>query len=247
MSKCYYETLEVSRDATYRDIKKSYRKLVIKYHPDRNGDTDFYNNKIKEINLAYECLSDTKKRTAYDNGVKENNRTASSQYTNPYAEASYNKIYSVEVTLEEVFHGCKKKITVLDVFGQDYIYTVEIPAGVDGNNTLVVTGNDRVPEFYIKVFNTQHSFYTRRGSDLYCKVTIPYIKILTGGSVDIVWFDGTRTLDIKPTAYSGMIITIPGMGMPWIGSGDKRGSLYITLQVQGTVDFSSVLQKEFAY
>ncbi len=67
MSKrCYYEVLMVSKDATSREIKKSYKRLAMKYHPDRTkGDKD-KEEQFKEIKEAYEVLSDEQKRAAYD-------------------------------------------------------------------------------------------------------------------------------------------------------------------------------------
>lgn len=62
----YYQTLGVNRDATDEDIKKSYRKLAMKYHPDRNPDGKDTEEKFKEAKEAYEVLSDGKKRVAYD-------------------------------------------------------------------------------------------------------------------------------------------------------------------------------------
>jgi len=61
----YYEVLEIDRNATADDIKKAFRKLAFKYHPDRNRD-DGAEAKFKEINEAYEVLSDSEKRAAYD-------------------------------------------------------------------------------------------------------------------------------------------------------------------------------------
>lgn len=62
----YYEMLGVSRDASEADIKKAYRKLALKYHPDRNqGDKDA-EQRFKEISEAYEVLSDAKKREQYN-------------------------------------------------------------------------------------------------------------------------------------------------------------------------------------
>lgn len=61
----YYEVLGVSRDASTEEIKKAFRKLAFQYHPDRNRDGDA-EEKFKEVNEAYEILSDADKRAAYD-------------------------------------------------------------------------------------------------------------------------------------------------------------------------------------
>lgn len=68
MSKDYYKILEVDKTANKDEIKKSFRKLSKKYHPDIGGDE----NKFKEINEAYGVLSDDKKRSEYDNPLKDN-------------------------------------------------------------------------------------------------------------------------------------------------------------------------------
>lgn len=65
MSKSLYDTLEVSQNASADEIKKSYRKLARKYHPDINKEKGA-EEKFKEINAAYEILSDEKKRRQYD-------------------------------------------------------------------------------------------------------------------------------------------------------------------------------------
>ncbi|OHU85591.1 DnaJ family protein [Helicobacter sp. CLO-3] len=65
MSKSLYQTLEISENASQDDIKKAYRKLARKYHPDINKEKEA-EEKFKEINAAYEILSDEKKRAQYD-------------------------------------------------------------------------------------------------------------------------------------------------------------------------------------
>jgi curved DNA-binding protein len=65
MSKSLYEILGVSENATQEEIKKAYRKLARKYHPDVNKDKEAV-EKFKEINAAYEVLSDKKKKDEYD-------------------------------------------------------------------------------------------------------------------------------------------------------------------------------------
>ena len=64
--RCYYETLEVERSADEPGLKAAFRKLAMKWHPDKNpGDTSS-EVRFKEINEAYEILKDPQKRAAYD-------------------------------------------------------------------------------------------------------------------------------------------------------------------------------------
>ena len=62
----YYEVLGVNRDADESDLKKAYRRLAMKYHPDRNPDAPDAEEKFKEASEAYEILTDPQKRQAYD-------------------------------------------------------------------------------------------------------------------------------------------------------------------------------------
>jgi molecular chaperone DnaJ len=62
----YYEVLEVTRSSTGEEIKRSYRKLAVKYHPDKNPGDHTAEEKFKELGEAYDVLSDEQKRAAYD-------------------------------------------------------------------------------------------------------------------------------------------------------------------------------------
>ncbi len=64
--RCYYEVLEVTREASHDEIKKSYKKLAVQFHPDRNPGDDTAAVRFKEVAEAYEILSDPDRRSRYD-------------------------------------------------------------------------------------------------------------------------------------------------------------------------------------
>lgn len=64
--KDYYYFLGVQKDASQEDIRHAYRKLSMKYHPDVNGEDEFFHSRFREIKEAYETLSDAEARKAYD-------------------------------------------------------------------------------------------------------------------------------------------------------------------------------------
>ncbi len=66
MSKEYYKVLGIEKDASEADIKRAFKKLALKYHPDRNPDDKEAEEKFKEINEAYQVLSDPEKRSKFD-------------------------------------------------------------------------------------------------------------------------------------------------------------------------------------
>ena len=85
----YYQILGISRNATENEIKQAYKALAKRYHPDvYPGDSTFAEKRMKEINSAYETLSDPKKKSKYDSTL--NGYTYQTTYTN---KTSYDDIY----------------------------------------------------------------------------------------------------------------------------------------------------------
>jgi len=135
----YYEVLGVSRDTSDRDIKKAYRRLAMKYHPDRNPGDKASEEKFKEANEAYEMLSDAQKKAAYDQyghaGVDPNMRGGAGQGHGGFGDVFGDVFgdifggggggrgrsrvqrgadlrYNMELDLEEAVRGVEKKIRI---------------------------------------------------------------------------------------------------------------------------------------
>jgi curved DNA-binding protein CbpA len=85
MEKTYYEKFGLKETATALDIKKAYRKLAFKYHPDQNGGDKKAENVFKEVNNIYKTLSDVDSRRKYDSELKKL-RDAEKQYSSTNQE-----------------------------------------------------------------------------------------------------------------------------------------------------------------
>ncbi|UWI83107.1 molecular chaperone DnaJ [Wolbachia endosymbiont of Howardula sp.] len=136
--KDYYELLEIGRNASVEEIKKSYKRLAFKYHPDRNPNNKEAEEKFKEIASAYEVLSDSQKRATYDQYGQESPFGSSQSFHssgdfsdifndffsggfNSTSRAKANKNtsagvpgsdlrYDLEITLEDSFKGIQAPI-----------------------------------------------------------------------------------------------------------------------------------------
>ncbi len=89
----YYEVLRVSSTATLIEIKRAYKKLVKRYHPDiYEGNKLFAEYKIKEINAAYEVLKSANSKAAYDAELKhKQNQSRKADFVKTYTKADYEK------------------------------------------------------------------------------------------------------------------------------------------------------------
>jgi len=158
----YYEILGVSKTATDEEIKKAYRNLAFKYHPDRNPDDKECEEKFKRISEAYNVLSDSKKRADYDRfGTSAGN--TSSYYNN--AESAYHNYYSNSYT-ENPFDS-------EDTFWKWF-----------RNGSAGDSGNYRR---YYEYNNSNKTNYTK--SELFLNFVLKVIQIFVGfGLFKILWF-----------------------------------------------------------
>src|SRR6266851_2906345 len=106
--RCYYETLEVDRTADESKLKAAFRKLAMKWHPDKNPGDATSEVRFKEINEAYEVLKDGDKRAAYDLFGLAAQRGGRGGGRERGADLRYN----MEITLEEAFAGKTAQIEI---------------------------------------------------------------------------------------------------------------------------------------
>ncbi len=124
--KDYYKILGISRNSNNIDIKKAYRKLAIKYHPDRNKGNKYYEEKFKEVKEAYEILSDNKKRSMYD----QYGHSAFNNYNS--SEDGFSSEFTTSTDFGDIFG---------DVFGDIF--------GNKKNNKSSVKGSDIKYDLYL--------------------------------------------------------------------------------------------------
>ena len=122
MDEDLYKVLGVSEDASPDDIKKSYKKLAMKYHPDRNKGDKTAEEKFKKISTAYDTLSDPTKRSTYDNRNQGFQGFGGQQggfgfhdifgdmFKRSAPEVQIDLSYQLSISLEESFSGTKRTI-----------------------------------------------------------------------------------------------------------------------------------------
>jgi curved DNA-binding protein CbpA len=98
--KDYYYILGLARNASHDEIKKAYRKLSTKFHPDKNDGDKFFEERFKDINEAYETLVNDAKRKIYDDRLKESDTTTRTPYSPPpKKKPARQKLYAILGTL----------------------------------------------------------------------------------------------------------------------------------------------------
>jgi molecular chaperone DnaJ len=122
----YYKVLGVTKSATIEEIKKSYRKLALKYHPDKNQGNKKFEEKFKEISEAYDTLSNPEKKSKYDNyGFNEERNYSNAyqqfyqnfynnrgNYTQQTIKKGRNLRIKLNITVEEIVSGVNKKVKI---------------------------------------------------------------------------------------------------------------------------------------
>ena len=342
----YYDLLGVSKKATAKDIRTAFRKLARKYHPDLNPGDKSSEEKFKQLQEAYDVLSDTKKRQTYDqygfyadnipaggpgggpqqdgegvnfdfggfdfgggSGAQGGNasfRDLFSQFfrggrgvsAEPEHEPGGDLEYQIEIDFWDAVRGAVKKLTITRLDTCDSCHgtgsvgsaqtcttchgsgtiqqaagkmkfnvpctrcggtgkihkvcptcggegrlrrtetiDVRIPAGVASGSRVRVPGKGNAGtmgappgDLYLRVDVKPHSFFERRGDDLYTKVPVTVTEATLGAKVEVPTIDGRSLVRIPPATNSGKTLRLKEKGVPSARHG-TRGDQYVEIQV----------------
>lgn len=206
--KDYYETLGVAKQATEEEIKKAYRKLALKYHPDRNPGDKAAEEKFKEISEAYAVLSDSKKRSQYDT----------------LGMGGFQQSHSEE----DIFRGFNMGDLFKDLgFGGGDIFSTIF--GKQGGSS----GKRRYQSQNYGDYITREQ-EPSRNLDLHYELEIPFMDAIRGSEKRISFTTqrGSEEINVKiPRGIAtGKKLRLQGKGAedPYTG---KKGDLYVTIKV----------------
>jgi curved DNA-binding protein len=256
----YYSTLGLKRGATDAEIKKAYRSMAMKHHPDRGGNEQ----KFKEVSAAYDVLSDPQKRQMYDMGVDPNRQQGGFHQQSPFEfhfnSGNFEDVFggfgfggfgrqpirrnrslsiNIELSLEDVLIGKELNAEVGIPNGKKKIINISIPPGVEHGQQIRYQGmgddslKDAQPgDLIINILIRSHEKFVRDGDNLIYEKTITAWDAMLGAGVEIETLDKKKiTISIPPGTQPETILSCRGEGLPNIRH-KVRGNLLMKVKVE---------------
>lgn len=253
----YYKVLGVNKTATADEIKKAYRKLAVQFHPDKNKSKEA-EAKFKEINQAYEVLSNPQKRTQYDQfgseGVGQNGSAGGpfggrqGQYS--YTYTGNGQGFDFDFGGSDPFDIFEQFFGGASPFGRrkpTYSLTIEFMEAVKGTTKEVMLNNAKreikVPagvdngsriqfnDFDILLQVKGHKQFQREGSDILSEAGISMTKAALGGIEEVDTLEGKVKLKIPEGTQPNALIRMKGKGVKHL-RGSGYGDHFVRIRVE---------------
>ena len=233
----YYDVLGVTRQADDGEIKRAYRDLARRFHPDLNpaGVEQF-----KDINEAYGTLSDPRERARYDrfghadgdgggggfgSVVDAVEDVLSGLRKRRGKQRGRDLRYTLEITFEEAVFGCTRSIVVPTEPGNPAApsreFSVAIPAGTKEGGVKVLHGDGEAGkgggaagDLHVVVRVKEHAVYRRDGLDIASEVLVTMPQAALGAVIEVATVDGPVKMRVPEGTPSGKVFRLRGRGVP---------------------------------
>ena len=268
----YYQTLGVSENAGPDEIKKAYRSLANKHHPDKGGDQA----KFKDISVAYDTLSDANKKAEYDNqrkyggtqfrfntgggGFHDINDIFGSHFGggNPFGDifgrrVMRNKDINIQckISLFDSYEGKQLEANYRLPSGRPQTVVINVPPGISHGETIRYQGlgDDSISQaprgnLNVTIVVLPDPDFTREGDDLYTTLDITPIEAMIGAMKQVRFINGeTKIVEIRAGVETGTEYASNGFGFSNPHTGSKgRFVIMVKIKTPAITDPAIVAQ-----
>ena len=254
----YYDRLGVSKDASQDEIKRAYRKMSKKYHPDINKEPGA-EEKYKEVQEAYETLSDDQKRAAYDQyGPDGANAGFGGQggFGGFDGGAGFGGFEDINVDTQTPLGVMRRQVTCDVCHGtgqeikdpcqtchgtghekQSHKVSVKIPAGVETGQQIRLAGQGEAGfnggpygDLFVIINVNPSDKFTRDGSTIYYTLNISFVQAALGDTVEVPTVHGNVEMTIPAGTQTGKTFRLKGKGAPRLRGG-SQGDQHVTVKI----------------
>ena len=244
----YYQILRVDKNSDGQQIKEAYRKLALKYHPDRNRDNPASVNRMKEINESYAVLSDPKKRSQYDSLRETYGSSAYGHFRQTYSDHDIFRGSDIQQIFEELSKafgmrgfnelfressGSAHRTFAFQKtggFGRIFVAPSMKQGSSIPNIPLQGPFGNLIKAGLKKIWGIE---LPQRGKDLHDTIVIPPVLARSGGKIRYYCRITAKELlvAIPPGIRAGRQVRLKGMGEKGKG-GMESGDLYIQIRLR---------------
>jgi len=230
----YYQVLGVDRTADEQAIKRAYRKLAMKHHPDRGGDPD----QFAKVQEAYDALSNPQSKAEYDNPQTQWDYSTHSMNDifdsifgsngqHPFQDRNFHRVQKIQIPVN-FFTAIKGGIEHVAIAGMRQALEIQVPQGVNNGDQVryprLLHGKDLIVIYRV----LEDNYFRRSNLDIHIDQTVDVFDLITGVDIIVptIW-DTKIKLKIAPGTQPGTVQKIAAMG---VQKGLHKGNMYVKIK-----------------